>query len=250
MSEHGVNFARGFSLHEALALMEDDENDAGTITLLPPNNAFSNQVDWDSEDEVPLSELKTTLSGTITKLKKMKGVFQYGKDGVNFQTNPLKKSTDYSPMSLFFLFFEDELLEKITEETNIYASQKNKSVIVEVNEVKIFIVILLLSGYVSLPRTKSDDSAPTDGATTEVKDTFFEELGEKFENRRHLILLGDFNGRIGKEKQNTVVGQYGDETLNDSDTRLIELCQQYSLRIQNRFFQHREIYKYTWEQKM
>lgn len=56
--------------------------------------------------------------------------------------------------------------------------------------------------------------------------------------------MGDFNGRIGRKKQSTIIGQYGEETVNDNGTRLIEQCQ-HSLKIQNGFFPHKEIHKYN-----
>ncbi|CAH1968769.1 unnamed protein product [Acanthoscelides obtectus] len=51
MNEYGVRFAKGFSLHEALAIIEDDDIEAESITLLPLINACGNITDKDSGDE-------------------------------------------------------------------------------------------------------------------------------------------------------------------------------------------------------
>ena len=40
------------------------------------------------------------------------------------------------------------------------------------------------------------------------------------------IIIGDFNGRIGKE----VVGLDGEGTVNDKEAKLIELSEQYPIK--------------------
>ncbi|KAK9886874.1 hypothetical protein WA026_019132 [Henosepilachna vigintioctopunctata] len=51
MAEWDIKFARGFSLHEALAMLEEDDVNAESITSLPSNNACGNITDEDSSDE-------------------------------------------------------------------------------------------------------------------------------------------------------------------------------------------------------
>ncbi|CAH1972327.1 unnamed protein product [Acanthoscelides obtectus] len=48
MDEYGIRFARGFSLHEALAMIGDDKVQYDTITLCSPNNASENLADENS----------------------------------------------------------------------------------------------------------------------------------------------------------------------------------------------------------
>lgn len=66
--------------------------------------------------------------------------------------------------------------------------------------------------------------------------------------RKEVVLMGDFNGRVGKSKKSNVVGEHGEEVKNDNGTRLIEMSEQHELKITNGFFQHREQHKYTWTQ--
>jgi len=40
-------------------------------------------------------------------------------------------------------------------------------------------------------------------------------------NTRKLFLLGEFNGRRGREINNKIVGSYKEERVNDNSTRLI-----------------------------
>ena len=52
---------------------------------------------------------------------------------------------------------------------------------------------------------------------------------------RQLILMGDMNGRTGWKTGDTVVGNFGEDMVNDNGERLIELCTQTSLKIWNGF---------------
>ncbi len=36
--------------------------------------------------------------------------------------------------------------------------------------------------------------------------------------------MGDMNGRIGRKTEDTIVGNFGEDTINDNGERLKELC--------------------------
>lgn len=94
--------------------------------------------------------------------------------------------------------------------------------------------------------------APTENDKMDNKTEFYDKLTtllESIKSRSEIILMGDLNARTGREAGNPVVGQYGEDTVNNNGERLIELCQQHQLRIWNGFFQHRDIHKYTWTQR-
>nr|CAD7423116.1 unnamed protein product [Timema monikensis] len=60
---------------------------------------------------------------------------------------------NYSPVEMFEMFFDNEVLELIVNCSNNYAFQKgNIKFKVTINEIKLFLGILLLSGYCSVPR--------------------------------------------------------------------------------------------------
>jgi hypothetical protein len=61
--------------------------------------------------------------------------------------------------------------------------------------------------------------------------------------------MRDINGTAGRETGDPVVGNFGEDIVNDNGERLIELCAQTSLKIWNGFFNHKNIHKYTWEQQ-
>lgn len=94
--------------------------------------------------------------------------------------------------------------------------------------------------------------APNNDASVHVKDTFEDTLRSIIEQipRNHEIIIGgDLNGRVGKQRHSNVIGRHGEETVNDNGERLINLCDQFDLKITNTFFAHKEIHKYTWYQQ-
>lgn len=85
-----------------------------------------------------------------------------------------------------------------------------------------------------------------------VKEKYFEELSEIIERvplRKELLILGDINSRVGREVIDGVLGPYGEEAENDNGQRLKEVCELYKLTIMNTVFKHRDINKYTWENR-
>lgn len=93
--------------------------------------------------------------------------------------------------------------------------------------------------------------APSDQSEVLLKDQFYQKLADLLagiKNGKELFLLGDFNARTGKEQNSLEVGKYGEQITNENGTRLIELCQTFSMKIMNGFFPHKNIHKYTWVQ--
>jgi hypothetical protein len=43
--------------------------------------------------------------------------------------------------------------------------------------------------------------------------------------------MGDMNGRVGRKTGNTVVGNLGEDRINDNGERLIEVCTKTSLKM-------------------
>lgn len=91
-----------------------------------------------------------------------------------------------------------------------------------------------------------------ESAKPTVKDAFQENLKnvlKKIKKQHELIMLGDFNSKVGVSKISKVVGKFGNSELNNNGRRLIDLCEEYHLKIQNTFFDHEDIHKYTWYHK-
>lgn len=61
-------------------------------------------------------------------------------------------------------------------------------------------------------------------------------------------MMRDFNANTRRNKGNMVVGRFGEAVLNENGTRLIEICNTFSFKILNSFYQHRNVHIYTWTQ--
>ncbi|XP_073821416.1 uncharacterized protein [Musca autumnalis] len=92
---------------------------------------------------------------------------------------------------------------------------------------------------------------PTEEAEESAKNMFYEQLTTTINgiaNRDLLILLGDFNAKIGCENEGLshIMGKHGMGTRNDNGERLVEFCQATQLVIGGSLFPHKRIHKYTW----
>lgn len=95
--------------------------------------------------------------------------------------------------------------------------------------------------------------APCQGADAATSDQFYTNLADVVcrKGSEQVILLGDFNARIGNSQSNqdfrSSVGKFGEETLNSNGLRLLNFCSTYGLAISNSFFKHKRIHMYTFE---
>nr|CAH7747709.1 unnamed protein product [Callosobruchus chinensis] len=90
---------------------------------------------------------------------------------------------------------------------------------------------------------------PNEDERVQQKEEFWEQLSETVEDSRHrVIVLGDFNSRVGKS-HNTgdVIGHHGEDHRNSNGTRLIDFCVENNFIVTNTFFDHKYIHKITRE---
>ena len=87
----------------------------------------------------------------------------------------------------------------------------------------------------------------------EEKVAFFEELSDtinKVKDTEDLIVMGDFNGRVGKRRTpwEEHLGPYSDQETqcNENGELLLGLCAEHDLIITNTWFQHRKSHIKTW----
>ncbi|KAG8184387.1 hypothetical protein JTE90_004559 [Oedothorax gibbosus] len=82
-----------------------------------------------------------------------------------------------------------------------------------------------------------------------LRDAFRDKLRSVIENvdeKHELIILGDFNSRVGVDQSSCVVGKYGDPVINKNGSTLVEMCKDLNLKVQNTFFKHEDKHKFTW----
>ncbi|GLV46810.1 hypothetical protein CBL_20956 [Carabus blaptoides fortunei] len=180
---------RKLPLHQLLDFMEDNtiEEDA-TIYLLPPEEQTAEtdedsdrsddehegdinhlghgllktvcelqtqESDWESEDDLPLSSF---LQKKTTYYKKTDWVD--AQLDVNLVTTceeilpPDELSRLSNPIDFFNLFFDDNVINNIITQTNIYSSQNNSALNVTRDEILTFLGGLMLSGYAKYPNKR------------------------------------------------------------------------------------------------
>ncbi|XP_061910695.1 craniofacial development protein 2-like [Entelurus aequoreus] len=93
--------------------------------------------------------------------------------------------------------------------------------------------------------------APTLSATRDTKDEFYSQLDaliDRIPKEEHLILLGDFNARVGTDHDSwpSCLGKFGVGKMNENGQRLLEFCSYHDLSITNSFFQTKPQHKVSW----
>ena len=92
--------------------------------------------------------------------------------------------------------------------------------------------------------------APTLQATEDTLTSFYGALLTAITSipkEEKLILLGDFNARVGREHETwDALGHYGVGNMNSNGLRLLELCSECNLAVSNTFFRQKLKHKVTW----
>nr|XP_049572502.1 craniofacial development protein 2-like [Syngnathus scovelli] len=93
--------------------------------------------------------------------------------------------------------------------------------------------------------------APTLSSPQEIKDRFYDELEATLKiipSREQLYLLGDFNARVGADRDSwpSCLGHHCIGRLNENGQRLLEFCTYHHLCITNKYFQTKPIHKVSW----
>ena len=81
--------------------------------------------------------------------------------------------------------------------------------------------------------------APSSNAEEAEVEWFYEDLQDllKLTPKKHvLFIIGDWNAKVGSQETPGVTGKLGLGVQNEAGQRLIELCQENSLIIENTFF--------------
>ncbi|XP_069767753.1 craniofacial development protein 2-like isoform X4 [Narcine bancroftii] len=93
--------------------------------------------------------------------------------------------------------------------------------------------------------------APTLQAEPAEKDKFYTDLRnliQRTPTADKVVILGDFNARVGKDSETWpgILGKHGVGKCNDNGRLLLELCAEQRLVITNTLFQQRDSLKTTW----
>lgn len=140
----------------------EDEISISDVTFL---NRTPLAEQFDSDDDIPLSVLFPKKRKSTTQKEAKNELPKWTKSYIDISMNGeidslekrLKKMTDDiktdDPVHTFERLWDAKLISLIIEQSNLYAAQKNcTNFLVDERDIKIFLGILLLSGYHKLPR--------------------------------------------------------------------------------------------------
>lgn len=91
--------------------------------------------------------------------------------------------------------------------------------------------------------------APTTDASDEEIENFYFELQKTLDDTPKqdiVIIIGDFNAKVGDEPEADITGRFGLGDRNDAGTRLIQFCQEHHFKIMNTWFRQPKRRLYTW----
>ena len=88
-------------------------------------------------------------------------------------------------------------------------------------------------------------------ATSDTKDEFYENFAATISsvpNNEQLVLLGDFNARVGADHDTwpSCLGQFGVGKMSENGPRLLELRTFHDLCIANSYFRTKSQHKFSW----
>ncbi|GFN78082.1 craniofacial development protein 2-like [Plakobranchus ocellatus] len=92
--------------------------------------------------------------------------------------------------------------------------------------------------------------APTANSNDEDLDKFYNELDTaktQCKSQDPLIIMGDFNAKVGTEKVDDIVGKHGLGIRTERGEKLIEWCQTNNIIVGNTWFQQPPRRKWTWK---
>src|SRR5688572_29184525 len=71
-------------------------------------------------------------------------------------------------------------------------------------------------------------------------------LKEYKKGRECLVVMGNFNGKVGNGREENIIGPYGLGTRNENGERLISFCKKHNLFVTNTWFQQKRSAQHTW----
>lgn len=161
--------------------------------------------DFSSDDDLPLSTFVQEIGNSIQEKKtKKKKIYEWVKQDIVAteqkiltQEGNATRSNPRSPLEYFYDFFDNSIIQKIVLETNRYVQQRNRTQTVTDTEIRAFIGVLVLSGYVPVPRRKMFWERERDANNKLVTDSI---PRDKFDFIMSNIHLQDNNNLDSKDR--------------------------------------------------
>jgi exonuclease III len=92
--------------------------------------------------------------------------------------------------------------------------------------------------------------APCEDDEDEEKEQFYERLDQTVKTykkgRECIVVMGDFNGKVGENKEENLIGPYGLGSRNDNGDRVVNFCRRHNLFVTNTWYQQKKSARHTW----
>ena len=92
--------------------------------------------------------------------------------------------------------------------------------------------------------------APNEDADDDEKDHIYERLDQVIreyrKGRECAIMMGDFNGKVGVNREEDTIGPFGVGMRNDNGERVVNFCKRHNLFATNTWFQQKKSSQHTW----
>ena len=175
---------------ERLTLNDEDENmvDADLVLVPPANVAESDEEEMEAENPVQIPE---SIPANPTSYPKLRMWTQ--PEEIDLQPFPEFVEPEeidlssFDPVQLFELFFDEDVYIHLHTESIAYAAlSNNQDIHLCVKELKAFIGILLLSGYMDVPRWRMYWEAGTESFNSLVSSAMRRKRFEEIKRWFHL----------------------------------------------------------------
>lgn len=114
------------------------------------------------------------------------------------------------------------------------------------------ILIIKIDDTVKITATIMILYGMSEDETKANKDEFWDKVQIEYEKLKEPIyIVGDLNARVGNKNKGLeeIMGKHGEPSKNSNGNRLIDFCIVNELKILNTFFEHKDIHKYTREER-
>ena len=92
--------------------------------------------------------------------------------------------------------------------------------------------------------------AQTEDADNVNKQEFYEDLRstvrQNWKHGERLVVMGDFNSKVGKEREENIVGPYGLGERNENGDLIVDFCREFGLVVTNTWNEQRVEERHTW----
>jgi len=61
-----------------------------------------------------------------------------------------------------------------------------------------------------------------------------------------IVVMGDFNGKVGDNREEDIVGPFGIGVRNDNGERVVNFSKRHNLFVTNTWFQQKRSAQHTW----